>query len=110
MHSLQLNLLRSEVSTADDTHNKCYQNRAASRKAVLGNLDSHLLSSVIFALRNRICNYVVSFEQILQEKLVKLSERQDKPLRSPNENSVVFLENIILSGLIRDFLAFGPIA
>ena len=43
----------------------------------------------------------------LQSKPAKLSERQDKPLRLPNEKTVVILDNIILPGFVRDLLAFG---
>ena len=94
VHSFQLKLLRSEISTAVDTHNKCDQKQAASRK-VLKNLDNHLLPSVIFVLSNRVRNHVVSSEQRLQGELAKLSERQDKPLRSSDEKTVVVLDNIL---------------
>ena len=85
MHSFQLKLLRSEISTAVATHHKCDKERAASQN-VLKILDNHLL----------------------QGKLTKLSERQDKPKRSSNEKTVVILDNIILPGFVRDLLAFGP--
>ena len=100
-------MLRSETSAAADTHNKYDQKRAASQKVLLKNLDNYLLPSVIFGLRNRVGNHVVSSEQRLQRKLAKLSERQDKPLRSSNENTVVVLD-IIKPVLVRDLLAFGP--
>ena len=48
VHSFQQKLLRSETSTAADTHRKCDQKRAASRKVLHKNLDNHLLPSVIF--------------------------------------------------------------
>ena len=82
MHSVQLKLLSSKISTAADTHHKGEKKRAVSRKVLLKNLDNHLLTSVIFVLRNRVRNDVVSSEQPLQGKLAKLSESQDKPLRS----------------------------
>ena len=77
VHSFQLKLLRSETSTAADTHHQCDQKRTASRKVLLKNLDNHLLPTVIFVLRNRVCNHVVSSEQRLQGKLAKLLERQE---------------------------------
>ena len=99
-------MLRSENSTAVDSHNKCDQKQAGSGKVFPKNLDNHLLSSVIFVLRNRLRNHVVSSEQRLQGKLAKLSERQDKPLRS-NDKTVAVLDNIILPGFFKDLLAFG---
>ena len=75
-HSFQLILLRSEISTAADTHRKCDQKRAASRKVLLKNLDKHLLPSVILFFGNRVRNRVVNSERRLQGKLAKLSERQ----------------------------------
>ena len=108
VHLFQLKLLRSEISTAADTHCKCDQKRAASRKVLLKNLDNHLLPSVIFVLRNRVLNHVVNSERRLQGKLAKFSERQDKPLRASNEKTVAVLDNIILPGFIRDLLVFGP--
>ena len=89
------------------THKKCDQKRAACRKVLRMNLDNHLLPSVIFVLRNRFRNRMVSSEQRLQGKLAKLSERQDKPLRSSNEKTAVVLDNIILPEFVRDLLAFG---
>ena len=106
--SFQLKLLRSEIFTAADTHHKCDQKRAVSRKVFLKNLDNHLFPSVNFVLRNRVRNHVVSSEQRLKAKLAKFSERQDKPLRSSNEKTVVVLDDIILPGFVRDLLAFGP--
>ena len=101
-------MLRSEISTAADTHHKFDQKQAASRKALLRNLDNQFLPSVIFVLSNRVRNHVVNSEQRLQGKLAKLSERQDKPLRSSNEKTVVVLDKINLPGFVRDLLAFGP--
>ena len=73
VHSFQLKMLRSEISTAADTHHKTDQKRAASRKVLLKNRDNHLLPSVIFVLRNRVCNHAVNSERKLQRKLAKLS-------------------------------------
>ena len=101
-------MVRSEISTAADTHHKCDQKRAASRKVLLKNLDNHLFSSVIFVLRNRVRNHVVISEQRLQGKLGKISERQDKPLRAIKEKTVAVLDNIILPGFVRGLLVFGP--
>ena len=56
VHSFQLKLLRSEISTAADTHRKCDQKQAAGRKILLNKLDNHLLPSVIFVLRNAVGN------------------------------------------------------
>ena len=100
LHSFQLKLLSSEISTAIDTYNNCDQNRAASEKVILKNLDNHLLPSIIFVLRNRVRNHVVSSKQRLQGKLAKLLEVQDKPQRSSNEKTVVVLDNIILPVLV----------
>ena len=108
VHSSQLKLLRSEISTSADTHHKCEQKRAASQKVLRRNLDNHLLPSVIFVLRNRVRNHVVNSEQRLQGKLAKVSERQDKPLKASNEKTVAVLDNIILSGFAKDLLVFGP--
>ena len=44
----------------------------------------------------------------LQEKLAKLLERQDKPLRASKEKTVAVLDNIFLPGFVRDLLVFGP--
>ena len=97
-----------------DTRINCDQKRVASRKALLKKLDNHLLPSFIFVLRNGVRNHVVSSEQRLQGNFAKLSERQDKPLRSSKEKTVVVLDNIwiynisINSGFVRNLLAFGP--
>ena len=66
------------------------------------------MNSVIFVLRNRVCNHVFSSEQRLQGKLPKLWERQDQPLRSSNQMTVVVLNDIILTRFKRDLLLFGP--
>ena len=108
VHSFQLKLLRSEISRAFDTHHKCDQKRAASRKVLRKSLDNNLLPSVIFVLCNRVRNHVVDSEQRLQGKLAKLSERQDKPLRASNEKTVAVLDNIILPGFVKDMLVFCP--
>ena len=108
VHSFQIKLLRLEISTAADTHRKCDQKRAASRKILLKNLDNHLLPSVIFVLRNQVRNHVVKSERRLQGKLAKISERQDKPIRASNEKTVAVLDNIILPGFFRYLLDFGP--
>ena len=65
---------KTEIFTAADTHHKFDQKQALSRKVLLMILDNHLLPSIIFVLRNRVRNYVVSSEQRLQEKLAKLSK------------------------------------
>ena len=98
---------KTDRNTAADTHHKCEQKRAASRKVLLKILDNHILPSVIFVLHNRVCNPVVSSEQRLQAKLAKLSERPDKPLRSSNEKTVVALDKIFLPGFAGDLLACG---
>ena len=59
-------------------------------------------------MRNRVRNRVVNSEQRLQEKLAKLSERQDKPLRISNEKTVAVKDVIILPKFVMDWLAFGP--
>ena len=95
VRSFHLILLKLKISTAVDTHHKCDQKQAASRKVLLKNFDNHLLPSVIFVLRNRVCKHVVSSEQRLHGELANLSEDQDKPLRSSNEKTAVVLDNII---------------
>ena len=51
---------------------------------------------------------MVNSEQRLQGKIAKFSEKQDKPLRSSNEKTVVVLDNTILPGFVKDLLAFEP--
>ena len=80
MHSFQLKFLRSEISTAADAQHKCNRKRAASREVLVvnlrllveGQLLVRLFPSVIFVLRNRVRNNVVSSEQRLQGELARL--------------------------------------
>ena len=80
VHSLQLRLLRSEVSQANADRAKASGNLVKAREVVRRGIDEKWWPSVIFYLnRQARCN-VNNLISRHKRKLEKLSERQDRSL------------------------------
>ena len=82
VHSFQLRLLRSEISQANADRVKASGNLAKAREVVRGGIDEKWWPSVIFYLNLQARCSVINLTSRHKKKLEKLSERQDRPLKS----------------------------
>ena len=101
VHSFQLRLLRTEISQAN-------AERAKAREVVRRGIDEKWWPSIIFYLNLQARCSVKNLISRHKKKLEKLSERQDRTLKSLDERSVRVLDEVVLSLGARVVLSFGP--
>ena len=82
VHSFQLRLLRSELSQANADRAKASGNLVKAREAVRRGIDEKWWPSVIFYLNRQARCSVNNLISRHKRKLEKLSQRQDRPLKS----------------------------
>ena len=67
-----------------------------------------LLTSIVYSIRKEMRDLSELLSKRLNDKLAKLSERQDKPLRNGSHNNVVTLDDVEQPKFVLDVLSLGP--
>ena len=79
-----------------------------ARGAVQRGVDEKFWPSVMKYLSLRGQRETTTVKETHQKKLIKLSERQDRPLRKQGEGSVRALDDVELPNWVPELLALGP--
>ena len=66
------------------------------------------LPYIVYSIRKGMRNHSELSSKRLNDKLAKLSERQDRPLLNGPHNNVVTLDGVELPKFVLDFLSLGP--
>ena len=108
VHSFQIKLLRKEISCAEQgrrlSEEKLGEDRGSRRKE----LKKELLTSIVYSIRKEMRDHSELISKRLNDKLAKLSERQDRSLRNESHNNVATLDGVELPNFVMDVLSLGP--
>ena len=69
--------------------------------AFSGKVKKELFSSIVYSIRKKMRDQSELISRRLNDKLAKLSERQDRLLRNGSQNNVVTLDDVELPNLSR---------
>ena len=108
VHSFQTKLLRTEINKARTDEKNVEVKLERARSAVQRGVDEKFWPSVIKYLSLRGQRQKTTVKETQQKKLMKLSERQDKPLGKQGEGSVRALDDVELPNWVQQVLALGP--
>ena len=107
-HSFQTKLLRTEINKARTDKKNVEVKLERARGAVQRGGDEKFWPSVIKYLSLRGQRQTTTVRETHQKKLMKLSERQDRPLGKQGEGSVRALDDVELPNCVQQVLALGP--
>ena len=108
VHSFQLRLLRKEISRAEQVR-RLFEKKLGEDWGILRKeVKKKLLPSIVYSIRKEMRDHSELFSKRLNDKLGKLSERQDRPLRNGSHNNVVTLDGVELQKFVLDVLSLGP--
>ena len=108
VHSFQTKLLRTEMNTARTDEKNVEVKLERARGAVQRGVNEKFWPSVIKYLSFRGQRQTTIVNETHQNKLMKLSERQDRPLGKQVEGSVRALDDVELPNWLEQVLALGP--
>ena len=108
VHSFQTKFLRTEVNMARTDEKNVEIKLEMARGAVQRGVEEKFWPSVIKYLRLRGQRQTTTVKETHQKKLMKLSERQDRPLGKQGEGSVTALDDAELPNWLQHVLALGP--
>ena len=107
-HSFQTKLLRKEINKARTDEKNVEVKLERARGAVQRGVDEKFWPSVIIYLSLRGQRQTTTVKETHQKKLMKLSERQDRPPGKQGEGSVRALGDVELPNWVQQVLALGP--
>ena len=108
VHSFQTKLLRTEINKARTDEKNIEVKLEKARGAVQRGVDEKFWPSVIKFLSLRGQRQTTTVKETHQKKLMKLSERQDRPLGEQGEGLVRALDDVKLPNWVQQVLALGP--
>ena len=108
VHSFQTKLLRTEINKARTDEKNIEVKLEKARGAVQRGVDEKFWPSVIKFLSLRGQRQTTTVKETDQKKLMKLSERQDRPLGEQGEGLVRALDDVKLPNWVQQVLALGP--
>ena len=108
VHSFQTKILRMEINKASTDEKNVEVKLERARGAVQRCLDEKFWPSVFKYLSLRGQRQTATVKESHQKKLVKLSERQERPLGKQGEGSVRALDDVELPNWVQQVLALGP--
>ena len=108
MHNIQLKLLRTENSRANEDRKRYEVMLMKARSLVQKKTDEQWWASIFRFVRRQVEASLKTTPENHRKKLEKLSERQDKLLGGRNERSVKVLDNIELPEWVYEVLSKGP--
>ena len=108
VHSFQTKILRREIDKARTDEKNVEVKLERARGAVPRGVDEKFWPSVIKYLSLRGQRQTATVKETHQKKLMKLSERQDRPLGKQGEGSIRALDNVELPNWVQQVLALGP--
>ena len=108
VHSFQTKLLRTEINNGRTDEKNVEVKLERARGAVQRGVDEKFWPSVINYLSLRGQRQTATVKETHQKKLMKLSERQDRPLGKQGEGSVRALDDVELPNWVQQVLALGP--
>ena len=108
LHSFQLKLLKREINRAEKGRKVFKENLETDRSNFRENVRPELMPSVVGSIRREMRNHSEMFQNRLNGKLDKLSERQDRPLRNGSHSNNVIMYGRELLKFVLDILSMGP--
>ena len=108
VHNFQTKLLRTAINKARTDEKNVEVKLERARGAVLRGVDEKFWPSVIKYLSLRGQRQITTVKDTHQKKLMKIPERQDRPLGKQGEGSVRALDDVELSNWVQKVLALGP--
>ena len=108
VHSFQLKLLGKEISRTEQGRRLFEEKLGEDRGILRKEVKKELLPSIVFSIRKDMRDHFELFSKRLNDKLAKLSERQDRPLRNESHSIVVTLDGVELPKFVLDVLSLGP--
>ena len=108
VHSFQTKLLRTEINKARTNEKNLEVKLERARGVVQRGVDEKFWPSVIKYLSLRGQRQTATVKETHQKKLMKLSERQGRPLEKQGEGSVRALDDVEIPNWVQQVLALGP--
>ena len=108
VHSFQTKLLSTEINNARSDEKNVQVKLERARGAVQRGVDDKFWPSVIKYLNLRGQRQTTTVKETHQKKLMKLSERQARPLGKQGEGSVRPLDDVEIPNWVQQVLALGP--
>ena len=105
VHSFQLKLLRKEISHAEQGCRLFEEKFGDDRGIFRKKIEKKLLPSIVYSIRIEMRDHSELISKRLNDKLAKLSERQDKPLWNGSHYNVVTLDVVELPKLVLHVLS-----
>ena len=105
MHSFQFKLLRKEIRRAKQGRKFFEEKRGEDRGILRKEVKKELLPSVVYSIRKEVRDQSQLISRRLNDKLAKLSERQDRFLPNRSHNKVVTLDDVDLLKFVLDVLS-----
>ena len=92
------------LNKRSETQTKIETDRSNFRE----NVKPELMPSIVSCIKREMRNHSAMFQNRLNGKLDKLSERQDKPLRNGSHINVVIMDGREIPKFVLDILLLGP--
>ena len=108
LHSFQTKLLRTEINKAGTDEKNVVVKLERRRGAVQRGVDEKFKLLVMKYLSLMGQRQITTVKETHQKKLMKLSERQDRPLGKQGEGSFRALDDVELPNWVQEKLALGP--
>ena len=106
--SFQLKLLTQEINRAEKGRKVFKEKLETDRSNFWETVRPELMPSVVGSIRREMKNHSAMVQNRLNEKIDKLSERQDRPLRNGSHSNVVIMDGRELPKFVLDILSLGP--
>ena len=107
VHSFQLKLLRKEISCPEQGSRQFGEKLGQDRDILRKEVKKELLPSIVYSIGKDMKDLSGLISRRLNDKLAKLSKRQDRPLRNGSHNNVITLDGVELAKLVFDVLSLG---
>ena len=108
VHSFQLKLLGKEISRGEQGRRLFEEKLGEDRGILRKEAKKELIPSIVYSIRKEMRDHSDLISKRLNDKLAKLSERQDRPLRNGSHNNVVKLDDVELLKFVLELLSLGP--
>ena len=108
MHSFHIKLLKQQIKRAEKGRKVFKEKQATDRSKFRQNVRPELMPSNLCRFRRDMRNHSAMVQNKLNEKLDKLSERQDRPLRNDSHSNVLIMDGLELPKFVLDVLSLRP--
>ena len=108
VHSFQIKLLKQGINRTKKGRKMFKEKFETERSNFREKLRPELIPFVVGSIRREMRNHSAMVEKGLNEKLDKLSERQDRPLRNCSHSNVLIMDGRELPKFVLDILSLAP--